>query len=647
MRKETNADYTIISDRNSDRPIEAEGGVSPSPLQTTEKINVVIAPDIEVGPRTVKNPIKPSEYPSSDKVSNQEREKREGQRLGSSEIHARPGSTVPLESTAGESKKVTEPSIWDNKSKREDKGAVIRDARRIGRMATAFGSAALPTIAPGMAQVAQEMPPQVREAAGSGMENRGPTVAEGQVKVVEQEDQAENGVNPLGVELTAAEIASIQPLTGDITPEAGSALNQAVEALRQQLDQINQANGGQVGTVRYASGEYQGTTRGLAYLAIEHDNVRVDSRGTTYELSSGDFAFIGPDGQMSYMQPMEVEDYGHTEPVIVMMTEELHEYLRPGNDPARGLTTVDGQPIPIPDVGQLFAITGIKLENGSYLVVNMAGWWGEPVAFQISHAGGEEAPPTPDARFAKPAEVGSVPREVSSATPPEIASNYTYDADRVGYVRDNNGITEVWRPLMTPQNGEIEQGWLQEMDVFTAGDMTIILEMNPEAMANRDPQFGRGYRSIRLTDDFKNNYENWVNEFSDNLGNLHGRTVHIEWVPEYTFLEDQAFLSTYVTWEDKAAYAYKGWYVGNDVFIRVYTIGGANWIPGETADEDIFSQAVVYSLVLAASGPAGLEQDVASVITRNASIDILEGILPRHFPQTPTGEGTKLVDLGQ
>jgi hypothetical protein len=260
-------------------------------------------------------------------------------------------------------------------------------------------------------------------------------------------------------------------------------------------------------------------------------------------------------------------------------------------------------------------------------------------------------------------EFTQIPETLLSLTPSEISDNFEFDYQKLGWVRETeDGQTEVWRPMMTEDNVDVEAGWLREMDRFhdETTNSTVILEMNPDKMSNRDEAFGRGYDSIQLTEAFRENYGRWIEEHEDKIGGLRDRTIYIQLVPEYSAGQVDEFLYTYVSWEDSAtkkpAYSFRGLALGNQtVFMRTYTLGGWDWFPGQEADENIISEALLHALAYASApvselrwtGSGTTGRAITPIIDRHLNLEVYEGLRPNHFPNVPLEQETKLVQLGE
>ncbi|CAN5345269.1 hypothetical protein BH10PAT1_BH10PAT1_5870 [soil metagenome] len=166
----------------------------------------------------------------------------------------------------------------------------------------------------------------------------------------------------------------------------------------------------------------------------------------------------------------------------------------------------------------------------------------------------------------------------------------------------------VWRAGMTPENKNIESGFLKVVDTFTADDgVQIIFEFNPNDMANRNGT------DINITD-MKANLDNLQGVYKA-MGQVFGQQppagtrIHLDYIGKYTIETDISNDQNYVQIayggpNQRVSYAFNLPETdnthGNDVFVRIYTPGNGPDSP-YTPDQ-WFSTATRLAIEMAISG---------------------------------------------
>jgi hypothetical protein len=212
----------------------------------------------------------------------------------------------------------------------------------------------------------------------------------GLVRVEAQEGEGYIVTRLPDVDMSEAELASANDTDGVIEMEANSPLSRLAIGLQ---ERVNEANSG--GTERAALNVFlvgdsapaalaraRGTA--LPYMEIKSDQTRAGD----WVLREGSIVFprqVDAYGEIEYgyMEPVEVQGYGLTRPLLTPVTSDLRRYFQD-----LGLRS--------PSVGDWVAMTVIDRGDSvipvSLAVTNQAG---EPMAVVISFGANQEAPATP------------------------------------------------------------------------------------------------------------------------------------------------------------------------------------------------------------------------------------------------------------
>ncbi len=200
-----------------------------------------------------------------------------------------------------------------------------------------------------------------------------------------RQKEAEIKVNEIpSANLEKSELDSVDQSGGVMTLEVGSVLSGLVDKLQPLM-----IEGEMSMQVAFVTGK-DGVTTGVPFL-------RVDKEGGS-GLKQGSIVYSVGD-RIGHMEPVEVEGYGLTTPVLMVMTEDLHKYLVGDGEESFGLITADGGKLEVPEVGKWVAVTtwsdGEEMIPVSLDAVKVKN--GEPIAIVISSAmaGEKEAPATP------------------------------------------------------------------------------------------------------------------------------------------------------------------------------------------------------------------------------------------------------------
>jgi hypothetical protein len=194
-------------------------------------------------------------------------------------------------------------------------------------------------------------------------------------------------------DLSSTEINSIdiEAENPTVTPEPDSEMDQLIGNLQSKLESAQQQFGVDSVTLRIAfvpsenapSEFSRAHGTGMPYLMINGEGVSID--GLALDRGSIVFQTGENNGQPTYgyLEPVEVEGYGATTPVIEPMTAQLHDYLTDLN-----------ADLEVPAEGDWVALSFAGDRPVSLAANNDAG---EPIAIVISFGEGQEAPTTPEA----------------------------------------------------------------------------------------------------------------------------------------------------------------------------------------------------------------------------------------------------------
>lgn len=212
----------------------------------------------------------------------------------------------------------------------------------------------------------------------------------GLVRVEAQEGEGYTVTRLPDVDMSEAELASANDTDGVIEMEANSPLSRLAIGLQ---ERVNEANSGgteraalNVSLVGDSAPAALARARGTAlpYMEIKSDQTRVGD----WVLREGSIVFprqVDAYGEIEYgyMEPVEVQGYGLTRPLLTPVTSDLRRYFQD-----LGLRS--------PSVGDWVAMTVIDRGDSvipvSLAVANQAG---EPMAVVISFGANQEAPATP------------------------------------------------------------------------------------------------------------------------------------------------------------------------------------------------------------------------------------------------------------
>lgn len=212
----------------------------------------------------------------------------------------------------------------------------------------------------------------------------------GLVRVEAQEGEGYIVTRLPDVDMSEAELASANDTDGVIEMEANSPLSRLAIGLQ---ERVNEANSGgteraalNVSLVGDSAPAALARARGTAlpYMEIKSDQTRAGD----WVLREGSIVFprqVDAYGEIEYgyMEPVEVQGYGLTRPLLTPVTSDLRRYFQD-----LGLRS--------PSVGDWVAMTVIDRGDSvipvSLAVTNQAG---EPMAVTISFGTNQEAPATP------------------------------------------------------------------------------------------------------------------------------------------------------------------------------------------------------------------------------------------------------------
>lgn len=212
----------------------------------------------------------------------------------------------------------------------------------------------------------------------------------GLVRVEAQEGEGYIVTRLPDVDMSEAELASANDTDGVIEMEANSPLSRLAIGLQ---ERVNEANSGgteraalNVSLVGDSAPAALARARGTAlpYMEIKSDQTRAGD----WVLREGSIVFprqVDAYGEIEYgyMEPVEVQGYGLTRPLLTPVTSDLRRYFQD-----LGLRS--------PSVGDWVAMTVIDRGDSvipvSLAVTNQAG---EPMAVVISFGANQEAPATP------------------------------------------------------------------------------------------------------------------------------------------------------------------------------------------------------------------------------------------------------------
>lgn len=546
----------------------------------------------------------------------------------------------------------TENFDWDKNIKVEDRGSVNKNNNKVvGRVVAATLGAAVPAVGAPLDQV-ELLPPQIQQASDIAMQNRGPTVAEGKVRIAEQQEaeQLPDGATILSdADLTESEFSSINSESGEIQVEAGSALSEEIDKLNPLLNQLNQNFGEDAAQISISTAILpDGSHIAVPYIEIKQDNVNFVENTET---PVGTIVYTDENDDLQYLAPKGTDGVTAM-PMIVMVDEQMAAYLNNGS--------INGQSFSLNvHPGEMIPVDGVASENGVEVSVVAGRLGGEPVSFNLDT--NENQPPATEepnivrAKVVESLDVAELQQRAYNDLAPSLkaeadAGRITYSPELSGFTRTNpeTNATEVWRAHMSQNPENVEAGWLTQMDVYTSTrhpDTKFVIEMNPQQMADRS--IGFGFDQAHFTDDFKTNIEDWIDQFGQNLI---GQTTIFQLVSEYDKSEDFDVAIPVLGWQGAKSYIA----VGTDWVSREPRVFAARLFFGrpqrdfpnhpEDGVEEIMSIGFGYALQLSAQRYVG--PDPRAAYESSATYENRSTLRPRDvsggYDET---QQTKLVDI--